>query len=145
MKKIHKGELLVPGMMILFLLAYHGQTYALSSEVLLWPRIVTVLLVVLMGAVLLQTRKKEKKASSEGALKKSVALFAITLVYLGSMPFLGYTLGSFLFLLVTMVFLGTRRKGAFLISLVLTLLLHGVMISLMDLPLPRLVTSLGTL
>lgn len=145
MKKVDKGELLVPGMMILFLLAYHGQTHALSSEVLLWPRIVTFFLVVFMGALLLQIRGKEKKPSSGGGLKKPVALFAITLVYLGSMPFLGYTLGSFLFLLVTMVFLGTRRKRAFLIALVLSLLLHGVMISLMDLPLPRLVTSLGTL
>jgi len=145
MKGVDKGELVVPGLMIAFLAAYHAQAYSLSSEVLLWPRIVTVLLVLLLGAVFLQIRRKEKGASGGKSLKKPAVLFVITLAYLGSMPFLGYSLGSFLFLLITMRFLGTSVRRALLISLGLTLVLHGVMISLMDLPLPRLVTPLGIL
>ncbi len=147
MKRVDKGEFVIPGLMIAFLLAYHVQTCSLASEVLLWPRIVTVLLVLLMGAVFLQIWRKEKVSSEneKRSLKKPVVLFVIALVYLGSMPFLGYTLGSFLFLLVTMRFLGTRAKRAFLIALVITLILYGVMILLMDLPLPRLVTPLGIL
>ena len=145
MKGLDKGELVVPGLMIAFLAAYHVQVHSLSPEVLLWPRIVTVLLVLLMGAVFLQIWGKEKGVSYKKSLKKPAVLFVITLAYLGSMPFLGYSLGSFLFLFVTMRFLGTPARRGLLIALVLTLVLHGVMISLMDLPLPRLVTPLGTL
>ena len=76
MKGVDKGELVVPGLMIAFLAAYHAQAYSLSSEVLLWPRIVTVLLVLLLGAVFLQIRRKEKGASGGKSLKKPAVLLA---------------------------------------------------------------------
>ncbi len=144
MKKVDKGELIVPGLITAFILAYHFQVRTVPSEVLLWPYIVTVALVAMLGVVLFQIFKSPTKARKTMALRKPAALLLLTTGFLVIMKFAGYTLSSFLFLLGTMLFLGTGRKMAFIVSFAVAAVLHVVMISAMDLTLPRLVTSAFT-
>jgi hypothetical protein len=144
MKNVDKGELIVPGLMGAFILAYHFQVRTVPSEVLLWPYIVTAALVVMLSVVLYQVLKKQGQTRKKTALKKPAALLLLTAGYLVSMKFIGYTVSSFLFLLGTMVYLGAGRKMAFIVSVSIAAILHVVMISFMDLTLPRLVMSMFT-
>lgn len=144
MKKVDKGEFIVPGLIVAFILAYHFQVRTVPSEVLLWPYIVTVALVVMLSVVLFQVLKSDGGNRKAMALKKPAALLLLTVGFLAIMKFAGYTLSSFLFLLGTMLFLGTNRKVAFIVSFAIAAILHVVMISVMDLTLPRLVTSAFT-
>lgn len=144
MKNVDKGELIVPGLMGAFILAYHFQVRTVPSEVLLWPYLVTAALVVMLSVVLFQVLKGDGRAKKKMSLKKPAALLLLTVGYLAIMRFAGYTVSSFLFLLGTMLFLGASRKMALIVSVSIAAILHVVMISFMDLALPRLVTSLFT-
>ena len=57
MKRVDRGEFIVPGIMGLFIAAYHWQVRSIPSEVLLWPYLVTGVLAVMLGATLFRIAK----------------------------------------------------------------------------------------
>jgi hypothetical protein len=145
MKRVDRGEFIVPGIMGLFIAAYHWQVRSIPSEVLLWPYLVTGVLAVMLGATLFRIAKGVYGAAKGWSLKKPAGLLLVTALYLSAMPFLGYSASSFLFLFGTQAWLGANKRTAFIVSLVLTALLHLVMLRIVDLDLPRLITPLFTL
>lgn len=149
--KINKGELIVPGIMAAFLAAYFYQVWAdeVPADVLTWPIYVGAALAVclLLVAVLYIPQRGEaaKAAVNVSAFKKPVALLIMTAVYIAAMNWIGYTLGSFLFLLVVQIYLGSGWRRALLVALVVAALLHVVMVELIGLGVPRLTTPWLTL
>lgn len=138
MRQVDKGELIVPGLIVAFLIAYHVQVRDVPSEVLLWPYMITIALVVMVGIVLFQVLREGGGGGVTTQLKKPAALFALSVGYLAIMKIAGYTLSSFFFLLCTMLVLGAGKKTAIVVSLSIAAILHAVMISVLGLDLPGL-------
>lgn len=145
MNRVDRGELIVPGIMGLFIAAYYWQVWSIPSQVLIWPYLVTGVLAIMLGATLFRIAKGAYGTAKKWSLKKPAALLLVTVLYLSAMPFLGYSVSNFFFLFGTQAWLGANKRAALVVSVILTVLLHLVMIRIVDLDLPRLVTPWFTL
>ena len=72
-------------------------------------------------------------------------LILITVIFLAGMKLIGFSLGSFFYLLAIQLYLGAEKKRAFAVSIAVVLFLHVVMIMGLGLAVPRLVTPYFTL
>lgn len=145
MRKFDTGELIVPGIVALFVISYHVQVRDIPRDVLIWPLIVTVILLLLLAAVLFQMFRGFYGAVTNKPLLKPMALLLSSVVYLMVMPYLGYTLATFGFLMGLQIYLGARPANATIVAFSTTAILHVVMIIVMGLSLPRLETPFLTL
>ncbi len=142
-KQFKLEEAIIPGIALLFGAAYFLQTTDGPGEVMRWPQIIAViclLFVVAIGA------KFFFASSEEGSTKrtfkvepKALLILVGPLLYTITMPYLGFALGSFLFLNLMFMILGSKSwVKNILISLFLSGGLYFVMVSLMEMDLPRL-------
>ena len=88
--------------------------------------------------------KKEVKPFKE-TFKKPLFLLLATVLFLAIMPWVGYTLSNFAYLLGVQLYLGSEKKRAYFVALGITIILHVVMVMLLGLTVPRLETPFFTL
>lgn len=143
-KTLISGETIVPGLTLLFGLAYLVQTRDASATAMRWPYIIIVTMGVLWLAVVylyVFSRSETKRTTSVDlrSLAMHGKLVIAPLVYLAVMPHLGFALSTFLFLQLLFRMLGSRSWGLnLLIALILTSVLQCGLISLLHMSLPRL-------
>lgn len=148
-RRIDWGEAVVPGLVLVFGLAYFFQTRDASWAVLYWPLIVAVLTgILLLGVVfkfvIIRVEEKQEeagpgfKARLLGS-KKSGLIFLGSVGYVCAVPFIGFSLSNFIFMQVIFRGLGSKKWIMnILTALGLTVFLHVVLIVLMKLSLPQL-------
>jgi len=148
---IRREELFVPILVFISSISYISQVWREPRVVILWPYIVMVLLLACTALVVLEglaggwRQERQKDISDAGIfawLRKSVKPLVITgttIIYLGAIEHLGFTLSNFLYLMGLLWALGTRRAFVITgISLVIAVVLHVVMINFLQMPVPRL-------
>jgi len=147
---IRREELFVPILVVISSISYISQVWGEPRVVILWPYIVMVLLLACTALVVLEgltggwRQESQKDISDAGIfawLRKSVKPLVITgttIIYLGAIDHLGFTLSNFLYLMALLWALGTRRALVITgISLVIAAILHVVMINFLQMPVPR--------
>jgi len=138
------GEITVPGLTLLFALAYLIQTRDASATAMRWPYIIAAATGALWLAIVCRYgfARSEAKPSARfdfRALAVPAIMVIAPLVYLAVMPYLGFALSTFLFLSILFRMLGGRSwLQNLLIALVLTALLQLGLLVLMHMSLPRL-------
>lgn len=142
-KPFNKHEAIIPGIALLFAIAYFVQTSDAAWAVIKWPialAIVTGIFWLSIVAVYVfskSTANEEKKPPSK-KFKPFVILVA-PLVYVAIMPYIGFALSSLLFLSILFRCLdGKSWVRNIIIASMITTFLYVAMIVLMKMALPRL-------
>lgn len=139
-KQLKLEEAVIPGIAAIFAAAYFFQTSDGPAEVMRWPTIIAIVCLLFMIAILakfLVTTKADKSTFS--IQQKSLLILVGPLLYTIIMPYLGFALSSVLFLNLMFRILGSHSWGKnIFISLLLSGGLYFVMVSLMEMDLPRL-------
>lgn len=138
-RRINWGETIVPGLTVLFLIAYFFQTRDASIDVLKWPIAIAAIVIVLMILVLCFFLYAPRPSIKKPDLGKALLLVIAPVLYIATMPYLGFALGSLLFLGCLFRFLGSRSwwRTCF-VAVLITAILYVATIVLMDMSLPRL-------
>ncbi|WP_022849630.1 tripartite tricarboxylate transporter TctB family protein [Limisalsivibrio acetivorans] len=107
-----RGELFVPALMAGFLGVYLFQTADAPRVAMVWPYIIIGFTSLLLMIVLFNNREKLLPSAgskeSRKHYKKPAILIALTIVYLTALPFAGFTLSSFIYLVSVLFFLGVH-------------------------------------
>lgn len=149
MRRIDKGELVIPIGLIALSIFLYINTYAFKFETYqkaspqMWPRGILVLLVVI--SILLIGKLQFARSGGEAGREQSatrwkpfvtgvVGLF----LYIFTMFYLGYILSTLLFTFVAMVMLGNRRKAQLvLVPVLITGFVFAIFTHAMFVPLPK--------
>ena len=143
-KRFNAGEAIIPAVSLAFGAAYFLQTSDASMVAMRWPYIIAVIAALLwLGVVvfyLFDSRPKAKKISMTWAeIRKPVLIFCAPIVYIGTMPYLGFALGSLLFLMILFRTLGSLSwLRNLIVALSITSFLYVSMVILMQMALTRL-------
>lgn len=150
-KHFNPEEAIVPGIALIFGIAYFVQTMDASMVAIRWPYIIAALTGILWLCVVAfflfdnpetRTRNKLKR----GDTGKIALILLSPIAYIASMSFIGFGISSFIFLAVLFRLLGgTSWLHNLAISLVITAFLYVSMIVLMKMSLPRLVIGSFTI
>ncbi len=142
-KQLKLEEALIPGIALVFAVAYFMQTSDGPAEVMRWPMVIAIVsllfLVAILAKFLFTVPENTTGKSSFYIPQKSLLILVGPLLYTIAMPYIGFALSSVLFLNLMFRILGSKAWGKnILISLILAGGLYFVMVSLMDMDLPRL-------
>jgi len=138
------GEVLVPGLALLFVLAFLVQTRGASMTVMRWPYMMLAVTAIfwlgIVGRYIFSAAEETEKTSFAPKQLLIPALMVVApILYLVAMPYLGFALSTLLFLPTLFRLLGSRSwKANLVIALIMTVALHMSMIVLMKMSLPRL-------
>lgn len=146
---VNWGEAIVPGMAFVFGLAFFFQTRNAPPTVLYWPIIAASLTGILWILIIFRfvvVKTKEAVAAAPKGLaakmreaKKPGVVFLCATAYLAALPYLGFFICNFMFMLTVFRGLGGRKwVQNVLVALGLTVFLHLILIVLMKMNLPRL-------
>lgn len=147
-KKNLLGEAIIPGITIGFGISYFIQTVDAPNGTLFWPAATATLTGLFLIVIVLKFIIKQPKTTnlelSEKEISHSIIRPALILIgplcYLFALPFLGFTLGSFIFMLFLFRGLGsTNWIRNFIVAAAIASFLHLALIFFMKLSLPRLV------
>lgn len=149
-KSFNWGELLIPGITLLFGIAFIAQTIDGPINAMRWPYVIvafTALFLVLVVWKFVLTRAKSDNNSDANNLTKNLSKELVILVtpvaYIFMMQYIGFAIASFLFLTLMFRLLGSRSwLATFAVAFLMTALLYVAMVILMQMPLPQL--SIGT-
>lgn len=144
-KKFNPGEAIIPGLTLAFGIAYFAQTRDASMVAMKWPYIIASLTGVLLLAVVALflfkvDEEKPKSKDSDTSKAKILLMLVAPIIYIATMDYIGFGIGSFLFLAILFRILGSTsmvKNG--LISISITAFLYISMIVLMKMSLPRLI------
>jgi len=152
-KSINWGESIVPLLALAFGAAYFFQTRDAPGVALYWPIIIAVVAGSLWIAVVVKFvfAKKDTISQTRSKAPNTIAKFqrpAIVLIcsagYLVAVPWLGFSLSNFIFMLVLFRCLGSQRwLQNCAVALAIATFLHVALITFMKLSLPQL--NLGIL
>jgi hypothetical protein len=148
-RAVNWGEAIVPGIALLFGAAFFVQTWSGPSKALYWPIIVAVvfglfwLLAVIKFIFMAPQEAASPAEKKPGGIMarygRSMLIGGGALVYVVLVPYLGFTVGSFLFMLAIFRGLGSRKWVTnILVSAGITAFLHVALIVLMKMSLPQL-------
>ncbi len=148
-RRIDWGEAVVPGIGLLFCLAYYIQTWNAPRSAMFWPIMVSVvaglfwvLVVVKFLFVRRPTASESQQLTWPGFKKRYGRLLLIGLGAIGyvtAVPYIGFSISNFIFMQVIFRGLGSRRWATNVaVALGITLFLHVALIVLMKLSLPQL-------
>lgn len=165
------GEGLVPGIALVFGIAYWIQIVDAPKTAIHWPIIVTVITLVFWLAIVIrlfiqpkkadktQTKRtvvtpdetdtrsiglekpplREKKKLTQHGWVPPMLILLLPVLYLVAMPYTGFALGSFIFLLSLFKLLGGKSWMPMVgIAFLVTTMLYVAMVVLMQIALPRL-------
>lgn len=144
-ERFNPGEAIIPGISLAFGIGYFIQIRGASMVAVKWPYMIAVLTGLLwLGVAFFFLFDDRQKAPVDVDKRKktgrSLLILGAPLIYIGTMPYVGFAVGSFLFLTILFRVLGGRAwitNG--LISVSITGFLYVTMIVLMKMSLPRLV------
>lgn len=143
-KRFNPGEAIVPGVSLAFGAAYFLQTMDGSMVALRWPYIIAVIAGLLWLAVVVfflfdHRPETAEKSMGRKEMGKPALIFCAPIVYIGIMPYIGFALGSFLFLMILFRCLGSLSwAGNLTVAFSITSFLYITMVILMKMSLPRL-------
>lgn len=143
-KRFNGGEAIIPAVSLAFGAAYFLQTQDASMVAIRWPYIIAIIAALLwLGVVIFylfdNRPKTEKKSVSWSEISKPILIFCAPIVYIATMPYIGFALGSLLFLMILFRILGSLSWARNLIvALSITSFLYVSMVILMKMALPRL-------
>jgi len=144
-KRFNPGEAIIPTITLAFGVAYFLQTRDASLVAVKWPYIIAaltaVLWLVVVAKFLFDTPNHPAKTKPIDSDKGKVLLIIIApVIYVATMPYIGFGIGSLLFMTVLFRILGGRSLLKNLaVAFSITSFLYITMILLMKMPLPRLV------
>ncbi|MFH1757055.1 MAG: tripartite tricarboxylate transporter TctB family protein [Pseudomonadota bacterium] len=151
LQRIRWEELIVPLLSIFFSLIFLSQVWGEPRIVVLWPYIIMALLIGCSALIVLKGLKEgwRQEAREEKAFAgiwpwmkiavKPLLISGTTVIYLAGVDTLGFTLSNFLYLMILIWCLGTRKTWTLIgLSLVITVILHVVMIDFLQMPVPTL-------
>lgn len=144
-KRFRPGEAIIPGISLIFGIWYFIQTRDASLTAIKWPYIIAALSGILwLGVVFFFVFTSRETVSVEplqkNGMSKIILIFLAPVIYIWIMPYIGFGIASFLFLMILFRLLGGRswiRNGGAALSI--TLFLYVSMILLMKMSLPRLI------
>lgn len=143
-KRFNAGEAIIPVVSLAFGAAYFLQTQDALMVAMRWPYIIAVIVVLLwLGVVafyLFDSRPETAKRSmSWSEISKPILIFCAPVVYIATMPYMGFALGSLLFLMILFRILGSLSwVRNLIVALSITSFLYVSMVILMKMALPRL-------
>jgi hypothetical protein len=117
-----------------------------TADSLMYPRSLAVILLVLTTLLLIFTLMRKMtlpQSKDESSPLKFCMIFAASVVYVFAVPFLGFVVSSLLYVPVTALLLGYKRKGmAFCVSILAVFLVYIGFKTILKVPLPT-ATFLG--
>ena len=144
-KRFNPEEAIIPAITLAFGVAYFVQTRDATLVAIKWPYIIAALTAVLWLAVvanfMFDKREQPPKIKLIDSDKGKVLLILIApIIYVASMPYIGFGIGSLLFLTILFRILGSRSLITnVLVAFSVTAFLYLSMIVLMKMSLPRLI------
>ncbi len=139
---INPAEAVIPALTLLFAAAYLIQTADAPPIAIKWPYIVISATAVLWLGILVGYVFKpvvSQPGLSMSKAGKPILMIVAPLCFLVSMPFLGFSLSCFLFLLILFKLLGSKSwLHAIGTALLISAFLHLALIVFMNMSLPRL-------
>jgi hypothetical protein len=152
-KRINWGETIIPALTLLFGIAYFLQTLDAPKIAIYWPIIIAAVVGILWLSVLVQFVFVKKELSDRprpslliilGESRRPFLILFGSIGYLLFVPWLGFSLSSFCFMLILFRGLGSHKWILNLsVALGITVFLHVALIIFMKLSLPQL--NLGVL
>jgi hypothetical protein len=147
-RTINWGEALVPGIGLLFGIAYFLQVTDASWVALYWPVLIAAISGLLWFVIVFsfvfskgeQVRRDRVLLSWVREKGRKVSLIFLTSIgYLVVIPYLGFSLTNFCFMILVFRCLGSRKWAQNLVvALVITVFLHFALIVFMKMSLPQL-------
>lgn len=145
-RRFDPGEAIVPGLALAFGLAFFLQTTDAPPKTMVWPLITAGLCLGLWLPIVFRHVWRRRGESWPGAKPGSrrqgagaLLVLGVVLGYLLALPWLGFTLDNFVFMLVMARSLGGRRWGVNLaVAAGLALFLHLALVVFLQLEVPRL-------
>jgi len=143
-KRINLQEAIVPGLALLFGIAYFVQTSDAPAVAIKWPYALAGLTLVFWLAVvgfyvLGRPGEGETQKNSLADLKKPLFILVAPIIYIAVMPYIGFALSSLAFLTLLFRFLGGKSWWRnILVAFCITSFLYVAMVLLMQMALPRL-------
>lgn len=146
-RTVNWGETVVPGIGLLFAIAYFIQVADASWVAIYWPvliaGVVAVLWVVIVFSfVLPKAEQTDRRRFSPSWLwgegRKVSMIFLASIGYLLVLPYIGFSLTNFSFMIVVFRSLGSKKwTQNIIVALVITLFLHFALVVFMRMSLPR--------
>jgi hypothetical protein len=147
-KTINWGEAVVPGVGLLFGIAYFLQVTDASWVALYWPVLIAAIsgilwLMIVLTFVVSKGEQVQRDRFSLSWLRekgrKVSLIFLASIGYLLVIPYLGFSLTNFCFMILVFRCLGSRKWAQNLVvALVITVFLHVALIVFMKMSLPQL-------
>jgi hypothetical protein len=147
-RTVNWGETVVPGIGLLFAIAYFIQVTGASWVAIYWPVLIAgvlgvLWLVIVFSFVLPKAEQADRRRFSLSWLwgegRKVSMIFLSSIGYLLVLPYLGFSLTNFCFMIVVFRSLGSKRWiQNIVVALVITLFLHFALVIFMKMSLPRL-------
>ena len=143
-KRFNPNEAIVPGITLLFGIAYFVQTADASWVAIKWAYALGALAGIFwlgIVAIYVFSRPCAREAKESPAMQryKPLIILIAPLLYITTMPYLGFALSSFLFLAFLFRMLGSKSwLSNTAIAFSITAVLYVAMILLMQMSLPRL-------
>lgn len=146
-RRICWSETIVPGIALLFVIAYFAQTRDAPAIAIYWPVITAVgggllWLTILLKYILLKKDTSPRNLSLEEVVTNEMRRPGIVLVssmaYLIALPRLGFSLSNFVFMMLLFRGLGSLQWSKnFKVAIGITVFLHLALIMFMKLTLPQ--------
>lgn len=144
--KINWGEALVPGLGLLFGVGYFLQSLDAPKQALVWPTLTALTVLVFWAPIVVKFVFRKDAPPNRIRLswlwrdgQRTGLITAATLGYLVLVPFLGFSISNFLFMLAVFRGLGSQQwKKNLTVALVIAVFLHVALVVLMKLSLPQL-------
>ena len=147
-KTINWGECIIPGLALIFAILYFIQVKNAPWGAIYWPFLIAIILLpiwvmIIYNFALTDNEKSQHGSFSiswflKGGLKVSI-VFVASVGYLVCIPYIGFSITNFLFMISIFRFLGNKNIiQNITLSLIITLFLHISFIFAMKLDLPQL-------
>jgi hypothetical protein len=120
------GELLVPGIMVVFGVIYFFSMRGLPQESTVFPYVLMVLMPILVVLILVQEFHRGRGETASEAEKDRGRIAAPGVVFLGSIGYLvifslsHFVVASFVFMAFIMIYFGIKPAKSFIVSAVFT-------------------------
>ena len=147
-RTVNWGETVVPGIGLLFAIAYFIQVTDASWVAIYWPVLIAgvlgvLWLVIVFSFILPQAEQADRKRFSLSWLwgegRKVSIIFLASIAYLLVLPYFGFSLNNFCFMILIFRSLGSKKWiQNIVVALVITLFLHFGLVVFMKMSLPRL-------
>lgn len=147
-KTINWGEAIVPGLGLLFAIAYFIQITDASWVAIYWPVLIAIILgilwlMTLFSFVLSKDEQADRRHFSiswlSGKGQKVSLVFSASIGYLLAICYLGFSITNFCFMILIFRCLGSKKwVQNIVVALVITLFLHLALVVFLKMSLPQL-------